>query len=273
MELELKIVDVENEELSPYIKKLKNLFNVQQSNFAELCYTIYKIDCWFEDNPDIACKSKYDATYFNKKSLFKALGFSNKQVCRFCNCYQKFMTLDDVGSKIKEPFVSFTSSKLFEMLPVSIDKLIEFINNGQLSPRMTVKEIREFFKTTEEKEIFPENEESDNTTITEDYFLILKNDTARKDFLENFKTWGLWFDEPRLKLKYFRCRIGERVLVAVSGKTEDVYYYDQSTKVVDTHRFYWMSPAGEIFLDPTCETAILKVMSSVEDKKVYLFER
>lgn len=271
-ELDLKMVDVENQELSQYLRKIIKLFHSQQSNFAELCYLVYKIDCWFEDNPDVACKSKWDATYYNEKSLFKSLGFSNKQVCRYCNCYQKFMTLDDVGSKIKEPFVSFAPSKLFEMLPVSTDKLIEFINNGQLSAEMTVKQIREFFKTVEEKEDVPD-EEISSENVEEDYFLVLKNDTARKDFLSNYKTWGLWFEEPRLKLKYFRCKIGDKVLVAISGKTETVYYYDQTTTVVDTHKFYWMSQDGEMFLDPTCETAILKFMSAVEDKKVYLFER
>ena len=105
--------------------------------------------------------------------------------------------------------------------------------------------------------------------------MVLKNDTARRDFLQNFKTWGLWFEEPRLKLKYFRCRIGERVLVAVSGVTENInsYYYDQSKTVVESHKFCWMSKDGELFLDSTCETAILKEMSAVEDKKVYLSER
>ena len=273
-ELDLKMVDVEDQELSQYLKKLTKLFNGQQSNFAELCYTIYKIDCWFDDNPDCVCKSKYDATYYNKKSFFKLLGFSNKQVCRFCNCYQKFMTLDDVGSKIKEPFVSFAPSKLVELLPISTDKLIEFINNGQLSAEMTIKQIREFFKTIEEKESVSESEETIKEA-EEDYFLVLKNDTARRDFLQNFKTWGLWFEEPRLKLKYFRCRIGERVLVVVSGVTENInsYYYDQSKTVVESHKFCWMSKDGELFLDSTCETAILKEMSAVEDKKVYLSER
>lgn len=273
MELDLKMLDVENEELSQYLRKITKLFNGQQSNFAELCYVVYKIDCWFEDNPDVACKSKWNATYYDKKSLFKELGFSNKQVNRYCNCYQKFMTLDDVGSKIKEPFVSFAPSKLFEMLPVLTDKLIEFINNGQLSASMTVKQIREFFKTVEEKEDVLE-EETSSETVEEDYFLVLKNDTARKDFLANFKTWGLWFEEPRLKLKYFRCRIGKKVLVAISGKTEILSsYYANENKIEDSFKFCWMSQDGELLLDPTCETAILKVMSAIEDKKVYLFER
>ena len=272
MELELKVLDVEDSELSQYIKEITRCFNSQQVNFAKLCYAVYKIDCWFDDNPDCLCKSRYDGTYYDKKQLFKSLGFTKKQVNRYCSCYQKYMTLDDVGSKLKEPFLSFSPSKLIELLPISVDKNLEFISKGQLSPSMTVKEIREFLKSIDEKiDLLSEDENVLAIDFVEDNFLILKNDTARKDFLKNFKTWGLWFEEPRLKLKYYRCKIGDRVLVAISGKTEDVYYYDQTSKIIDTYKFYWMSANDELFLDPTCETAILKVMSSVEDKKVYLF--
>ena len=228
MELELKKLELEDTELATYVQKIAKCFNSQQVNFAELCYAVYKIDCWFEDNPDCVCKSKYDATYYDRKQLFKQLGFSNKQVNRYINCYQKFMTLDDVGSKIKEPFVSFSPSKLFELLPVSNSKLEEFISNGQISSSMTVKEIREFLKTIEEKEDCEALEEN-QVTSQEENFYVLKNDTARKDFLENYRSWGIWFEEPRLKLKYYRCRIGEKVLVAVlshsgySKSSEDDY--------------------------------------------------
>lgn len=272
MELELKKLELEETELSEYIQKIAKCFNNQQANFAELCYAVYKIDCWFTDNLDCVCKSKYDATYFNRKQLFKQLGFSNKQVNRYINCYQKFMTLDDVGSKIKESFVSFSPSKLFELLPVSNSKLEEFISNGQISSSMTVKEIREFLKTIEEKENFEELEEGEETSLDENFY-VLKNETMRKDFIENFRSWGVWFEEPRLKLKYYRCRIGEKVLVAILGKIEILSsYYINEHKIEDSVKFCYMSPNGELLLDPTCETAILKDMSAVPDKRVYLFE-
>lgn len=277
MEIEYKNLEFEDEEINQLIKQLNKCFDNQQGNFATVCYTIYKIDCWFDDNPDCLLKSKYTADYYKKNQLFKMLGFSKSQVSKLCQCYKKFMTHESFAgeTKIKEPFVSFTSSKLFELLSIGTDKLIEFVTSGQISANMTKLEIREFLKSVEEKEEISNCEDADEniTDSTEDYFLVLKNDKMRKDFLDNFKTWGLWFEEPRLKLKYYRCRIGEKVLVAVLGKTEEIYYCDGTKKIYETHKFFYMSAEGELFLDPTCETAILKDMSALEDKKVYLFER
>lgn len=273
MELEKIKLEFEDVEINQLISKLNTLHNSQQQNFVELCYTVYKIDCWFEDNPDVLLKDKYKSDYYNKKELFKILGFKKSQVGRLCQCYQKFMTLiPDVGTKIKEPFVLFTPSKLFELLPLSYDKLVEFINNGQLSADMTIKEIREFLKSFDSVEDVSEEKQEESVPLEDENYIVLKNDTARKDFLENYKTWGLWFEEPRLKLKYYRCKIGTRILVAVFGMTEEIYYYDSSRKIRETYKFFYMSENGEMFLDPTCETAILKDMSALSDKRVYLFD-
>ncbi len=272
MELEKVKLEFEEVEINQLIEKLNKLHNSQQQDFAELCYTVNKIREWFVDNPDCLVKAKYGADYYNGKELFKMLGFTNKQVNRYCACYQKFMELDDVGSKLKEPFVSFTPSKLFELLPLSYDKLVEFINNGQLSADMTVKEIREFLNSFDSVEDVSEEKQEESIPLEDENYIVLKNDTARKDFLENYKTWGLWFEEPRLKLKYYRCKIGTRILVAVFGMTEEIYCYDSSRKIRETYKFFYMSENGEMFLDPTCETAILKDMSVLSDKRVYLFD-
>lgn len=269
MELEFRDLEFDDKDINSLIKKINEMFKHQQVDFANLCYAVYKIDCWFSDNPELLLKSKYNGDYYNRKKLFKALGISNKQANRYCACYEKFMTLDDIGSKLKEPFVLFTSSKLFELLPLSYSKLIEFIENKQITPNMTVKEIREFLKSIEEKTEASEDEEK-TLVDEEDKFLILKNDTARKDFLENYKTWGLWFEEQRLKLKYYRCKIGNKILVAVFGKV--IWSpWNADPEIRDDHKFYFMSDNDELILDPTCETEILKVMSKIVDKKVYLF--
>ena len=268
MEIEKTNLEFEDKEINELILQLNRLHNSQQQDFANLCYTVYKIDCWFEDNPDCLLKAKSSPDYYNKKELFKALNLKNKQVNRYCACYEKFMTLDDVGSKLKEPFVSFTSSKLFELLPLGTEKLIEFLNNGQLSPTMTVKEIREFLKTIEEKEETEENVDELEIKNFEENFIVLKNDTARKDFLDNYMSWGLWFEEPRLKLKYYRCKIGEMVLVAVQG----FYKSYSSDKDFENVHFCYLNDAGLLcFAFPFTYNQIFAKMKAIEDKRVYLF--
>lgn len=271
MELEKIKLEFEDAEINQLIHVLNRLHVNQQRDFATLCHTIYKIDHWFEDNPDCLLKAKECPDYYNKKELFKVLGFKRRQVDKYCQCYQKFVTLADVGSKLKEPFVSFTSSKLFELLPLGTEKLVEFINNGQLSAEMTVKEIREFLKSVDEKETLDEEPEDEKTnTSEEDYFLVLKNDTMRKDFLENYKTWGLWFEEPRLKLKYYRCRIGKEILVAVRSFIKS-YSSDNDFENVT---FSYLNTAGSLVVGFSMGySEIFAEMKKVSDKKVYLFER
>ena len=156
MELQYNELEFNEEEINVLVKRLNDLHKNQQSDFANLSYTIYKIDCWFVDNTDIVLKSKTN-DYYDRKTLFKQLGFSNKQVRRYINCYQKYMTLDAGGSKLKDVFKRFSESKLFEMLPVNNETLFGYINSGDLKPTMTKKEIRAFLKSKSEESLESEN--------------------------------------------------------------------------------------------------------------------
>ncbi len=271
MEIEKLNLEFDNEEISNLIKKLNSIYNNQQFDFSNLCYTIYKIDCWFDDHPDEVILSN-TKDYFNKKKLFKTLGFTTKQINRYNKCYQRYMTLTDKGPILKEQYFLFTSSKLFEMLTIDIKLLDDLIIKGDISSSMTVKEIREYIKKLNEDTPLPEDDEDEANQISteEDKYYVLKNDTMRKDFLDNYKTWGLWFEEPRLKLKYYRCKFGDKVLVVINGICDyGTYTYGERYK--EDYKFYYMTPAGELVLDPTCISQIIKDMSAVEDKRVYLF--
>lgn len=270
MELQYNELEFNEEEINVLVKRLNELHKNQQSDFANLSYTVYKIDCWFVDNTDVVLKSKTN-DYYDRKTLFKQLGFSNKQVRRYINCYQKYMTLDGAGSKLKDVFKRFSESKLFEMLPVENETLLNYISAGNITPNMTLKEIRAFLKSKSEESLETENVKEDVEIASNDKFLVLKNDQARKDFLENYLSWGLWFEEPRLKLKYYRCKIGEKILVVIAGK-EDYgnNYYGESIR--DSFKYYYMTENEELLLNPTSPTYILKDMSSVVDKRVYLLD-
>ncbi len=269
MELSKINLEFDDQEINSLVKKLNELFKHQQVDFSNLCYTVYKIDCWFVDNEDQVLKSKTN-DYYDRKQLFKALGFTNKQVNRYCKCYQEFMERDDVGSKLKEPFVCFSSSKLIELLPLGWNA-VKYIDSGKLNADMTVKEIRAFLRSLEDTSSEDLEDEENQISEEELNFLVLKNDTARKDFLDNYKTWGLWFEEPRLKTKYYRCKIGERILIAIYGMC-DYGTYTYGDRYKEGYNFYWLTEKEELILDPTCVSQIIKEMSAVSDKKVYLFD-
>lgn len=266
MELQYSELEFNEEEINVLVKRLNELHKSQQQDFATLCYMVYKIDCWFEDNEDIVLKSKAN-DYYDKKTLFKQLGFTNKQVRRYINCYQKYMTLDDVGSKLKDVFKRFSESQLIELLPLENETLLNYINAGDIKPSMTVKEIRTFLKSkADNSNISDENKEID--IQNEDNFLILKNDQARKDFLENYLSWGLWFEEPRLKLKYFRCKIGEKILVAICSHSGYSYQSDYS----DVVNFHYLNEEGTMRLYSETENNLIADMKAEKDKRVYLLD-
>ena len=270
MELKYNELEFNEEEINVLVKRLNELHKNQQADFANLSYTVYKIDCWFVDNTDVVLKSKTN-DYYDRKTLFKQLGFSNKQVRRYINCYQKYMTLDDVGSKLKDVFKRFSESQLIELLPIENETLLNYINAGDIKASMTIKEIRAFLKSKSEESLETENVKEDVEIANNDKFLVLKNDQARKDFLENYLSWGLWFEEPRLKLKYYRCKIGEKILVVIAGKEDwGINYYGGN--IHDSHKYFYMTENEELLLNPTCSTAILKDMSVLTDKKVYLLD-
>lgn len=267
MELQYNELEFNEEEINVLVKRLNDLHKNQQSDFANLSYTIYKIDCWFVDNTDIVLKSKTN-DYYDRKTLFKQLGFSNKQVRRYINCYQKYMTLDAGGSKLKDVFKRFSESKLFEMLPVNNETLFGYINSGDLKPTMTKKEIRAFLKSKSEESLESENVKEDVKIASNDKFLVLKNDQARKDFLENYLSWGLWFEEPRLKLKYYRCKIGEKILVAICSHSGYSYRSDYS----DVVSYHYLNEEGTMRLYLETEKNLIADMKLEKDKRVYLLD-
>lgn len=267
MELQYNNLEFNEEEINVLVKHLNEFHKSQQSDFANLCYTVFKIESWFDDNPDVVLKSTKN-DYYNKKSLFKTLGFTINKKNLLINCYSKYMNLTDVGVKIKDVFKNFSESKLYELLPVENNVLMSYIEAGEINPDMTVREIRVFLKLkSAESKNFEEDNEID--VQNEDYFLVLKNEQARKDFLINYMSWGLWFEEPRLKLKYYRCRIAEKILVVISGKEDLGTNYNN--RIQDSFKYFYMTSDNELLINPTCISQILKDMSAVEDRKVYLF--
>ena len=57
----------------------------------------------------------------------------------------------------------------------------------------------------------------------------LKNQAQRKEFVENYKKWGLWFEVPELEMKYYRFILPDGTQIIVSKYKNRYYDYLSKT--------------------------------------------
>lgn len=157
-------LDFEDKELSLLIKDLKQCFYKQQNSFIETCVTIHKIWSY--------CKGNYykakDNEYYNSYKLLAKFGFDKKAVSRYKQCFEKFIVGDDGHYTLFPRLYGFTSSKLFELLTLSDEKIFNAVDNKLIKPEMTVKQLREFIKSLKDGTDKAEKVVEDTTEINEE---------------------------------------------------------------------------------------------------------
>lgn len=136
-------IEFEDEEANNLVCDLRDIFTHTQNNFAEMCFTITRIWMYFDLKP----KQAKDDLYYTAYTLLDKFGFDRKAVSRYKNCYTKFCEGNDLKNvRLKSYFEFFSSSKLFELLPLSDETLNNVLFKGLIKPSMTVKEIRGIVK-------------------------------------------------------------------------------------------------------------------------------
>ena len=134
-------IDFEDERLQTLIVDLRKCFVNSQTNFAKTCDTIYHIWSY--------CKGNYwkakDNEYYNSYKLLEKFGFNKQAVSRYKQCYEKFIHTQ--SCTVDSQYLGFSSSKLFELLPLSKETIDTAINNKIITPDMTQKQLREHVKT------------------------------------------------------------------------------------------------------------------------------
>ena len=211
-------------------------------------------------------------------------GFKKSTAYSLIGVYREFGT---ATCKLKEEYAGFGYSQLVEMLPM------EYSERRKVTAGMTVKEIRELRKeraqkdkeidstlrgidkllkpanavapvTVETVEVVAEtefrtsgNEDPDEAAIT--YF---KNDSARKTFLGEYKTWSLWLTVSALNLEVYRVSLTDGATILAIEYTEraneDVHGEHRCVK------YLLFKPDETICLDfyTTAPTYIVQYMSS-----------
>ena len=152
-------LEFEDNELYWLVERLRDCFNKNKDSFNCLCEAIYNIWSY--------CKGNYwkakDNEYYNSYKLLAKFGFDKKAVSRYKQCYEKFVADNTISKVVKD----FTPSKLFELLPLSQDTILELVDKRLITPTMTVKQIRDYIKSLKDGSDKAEKVIED-TTINED---------------------------------------------------------------------------------------------------------
>jgi len=145
--------------LSTLVANLNSTYLNCQSNFVDICIGVYKI--WDY------CKGNYwkakDNEYYNSYKLLEKFGFDKKAVSRYKQCYEKYIDGKNDNNYCLWSLVNnYSPSKLFELLVLSNEDIIELIEKDLLYPTMTVKQIRELIKSFKNGFEEPNNETTIN---------------------------------------------------------------------------------------------------------------
>ncbi len=169
-------------------------------DFKEQCKTVFNV------NKGRECKNIYEWAElrfeFKKSTTIALIGVCNR--------------FGDRKQFLKKEYANYNFSQLAEMLPIP-DELLSFI-----TPDMNVREIRQFKAMQKTDQTSGQKTESEENKGIQ-RFIILKNDAERIDFLKKYSNWGLWFDEARLGIKYYRVMLnnGDYIVASVPNP----YYF------------------------------------------------
>lgn len=185
-------------------------------------------------------------------------GYSQSTVSRFINICEKF-SKEHNSPELDEKYAGFDKSQMIEMLPMEPEQLEKVV------PEMTVKQIREIKNNGKEKtERYGEVEDTGETDIPgqtsleEDFtevmpdmanskpsgqevewnamsyrepeehepdMPILKNEDQRKEWLSQYKEWGLWYRDTNIDVNYYKFDFddGSRLIVAEYPQRQSYY--------------------------------------------------
>lgn len=141
-------------ELNSLIKKLDNCFKKENDNFAETCFVVYRIKKLFDDYKQVYVYCRANQSY-NFDTIMTGFGISKSESSRILNVYDRFCCLSCSDEKIAkcsivDEFKGFSKSKLFELLVVDDEQLMQDLRTSVLKFDMSVATIRKYVKNLQE---------------------------------------------------------------------------------------------------------------------------
>ena len=141
-------------ELNNLINRLDKCFKKDSDNFAETCFVVYRIKKLFDDYKQVCVYNRKQETY-NFDTIMTGFGISKSESSRLLSCYNKYCCLscsdlEIAKCSIVDEFKGFSKSKLFELLVVDNDQLIQDLRTRVLRFEMSVATIRKYVKNLQE---------------------------------------------------------------------------------------------------------------------------
>lgn len=142
--------------LKSLINKLDKCFEKDNNNFAELCFTVYRIKLLFDKYKEVHFwGSSRNLNSYSFDSIMTGFGISKSESSRILSCYDKYCCLscsdlETAKCSIVDEFKGFSKSKLFELLVVDNDQLLQDLKTQVLRFDMSVTTIRKYVKNLQE---------------------------------------------------------------------------------------------------------------------------
>ncbi len=147
---DFKKVEIETDDpkLNKKIAELNDCYFQTQKVFAKVCYKVYDISRYCQNNYFTVKEPGYDRLVkYKAKDIFAEFGFSKKEVDRYVSCYKKFITASCIkDAHVKPMFELYSPGKLLELLPYEYNMLTNAIKNEEITSDMSCIELRETLK-------------------------------------------------------------------------------------------------------------------------------
>ena len=134
------------------VKAIESVFDKDNKNFASLCFYTYQLKMLFDDYKN-AGRWVYSTSevLYSFDSIMKGFGLDSTQTSRLLSCYDKFCCLtcsdlEKAACSIITEFQGFSKSKLFELLTIPNEQLIQDLSRNIIRVDMTIKQLREYAK-------------------------------------------------------------------------------------------------------------------------------
>lgn len=158
----------EDKNIVVFLDNLRDMKRIHRFNMVEFCKSLVDLKRCFS----CSCDEKYCSSHLvwalqtdingNRYNYYefceKVLNLEKSYITRLCRVYDKFLSCDSCDVATIE---CFSISKLIELLPLSLDEFFELEYSRRLSPKMSVKQIRELVKSIKGKTSEDEESEED----------------------------------------------------------------------------------------------------------------
>lgn len=207
-------------ELEILINRLDKCFKKDSDNFAETCFIVYRIKKLFDDYKQVYVANKNVS--YNFDTIMTGFGISKSESSRLLSCYEKFIRKETHKPVLFVEFCGFSKCKLFELLQVDNEQIIEDLQTQVLRYEMSVATIRKYVKNLQELKkqqarLNIQQKEKDEEIIEEDIPMAYNPQQHYDfDYFENKNkaqllniVWELQKEYEKLKTSYFKLKKGK----------------------------------------------------------------